>query len=218
MWRKRLPSFRNKPCLWRYVPLLRIREKELKRAITRSRPLGNQLDTCKSAVERALTRLADCARKLEEAQRALRNAETDLHKKKRADLAELETRVRCTSTSPSSLRQFSHSVVLSRFSCPTRPEVRTHNFRILACACRARDDDPLSKLSSLASKMVCPMQKLVRNTQQARVLEEILVRRCISGTSLDVATTDPSAQVFHDTDLKELTEWTALSFVWLRQM
>ena len=83
VWRKRLPSFRNKPCLWGYVPLLRIREKELKRAIARSRPLGNQLDTCKSAVERAMTRLADCARKLEEAQRALRNADTDLHKKTR---------------------------------------------------------------------------------------------------------------------------------------
>ena len=75
---------------------------ELKRAIIRSRPLGSQLDTCKNAVERALQRRADCALKLDEAQRALQNADRDLDKK-RAEPAELESHVKCASTSPPSV-------------------------------------------------------------------------------------------------------------------
>ena len=112
---------------------------ELKRALTRSRPLGNQLDTFKIVVERAMTRRADCALKLEEAQRALQHADTDLHKKTRGTCRARNTcqvHIRFSFT----FRQFSHNVVFSRFSCPARPQVRTHNSRILACVCRARYD------------------------------------------------------------------------------
>ena len=72
------------------IPSLTNQREELKRAIIRSRPLGSQLDTCKSAGR------ADCALKpTEDAKRALQTTDADLDKK-RAELAELK----CTSTYP----------------------------------------------------------------------------------------------------------------------
>ena len=56
------------------------------------------------------------------------------------------------------------------------------------------------------------MQKLVRNTQQARVLEEILVRRRISGTSPDVTMSDPPARVFHNTDFSHAASSSEYGF------
>ena len=56
------------------------------------------------------------------------------------------------------------------------------------------------------------MQKLVAHTQQARVLEEILVRRCISGTSPDVTMSDPPARVFHDTDFSHAASSSECGF------
>ena len=153
MWRKRLPSFRNKPCLWGYVPLLRIREKELKRAITRSRPLGNQLDTCKSAVERAMTRLADCALKT---RRSAMCPTKCRHRSPHKNARNLKSSKHVSSAHPLLLPRSDNSLTVlscavSRVphdlkSAPTIPE------SWLVCA-EQEMTTHLSKLSSLASKM-----------------------------------------------------------------
>ena len=83
---------------------------ELKRAIVRSRSLGSQLDSCKSAVECSMKRRADGALKLEEAKRALHTA--DLDEKNVWNWPISKTHVQCASTSPSanSLAVFSTAV------------------------------------------------------------------------------------------------------------
>ena len=154
MWRKRLPSFWNKPRLWGYVPLLRIREKELKRAITRSRPLGNQLDTCKSAVERAMTRLADIVRS--KTRRSAMRTTKCRHRSPHKNARNLQSSKHVSSAHPLPLSPSDNSLTVlssavSRVlhdlkSVPTIPE------SWLVCA-EQEMTTPLSKLSSLALKM-----------------------------------------------------------------
>ena len=168
------------------------------------------MDTCKGAVDLATKRRADCALKLEEAQRALQNADTDLDKN-RAELAELETHVKCTSTSPSdnSLTVLSSAVarVLHDLkSVPTIPET------VAACA-EQEMTTPLAKLSSLAPQCVPSAESGAKHAANTNVGGDP-VRRRLFGKSLtaDVNMSDPSSQVFHDSDLQELTDQTALNF------
>ena len=126
--------------------------------------------------------------------------QTQICTKKRSELAELETRVKCTSASPSpsdnSLTMLSSAVsrVLHYLkSVPTIPE------SWLVCA-EQEMTTPLSKLSSLASKMGVSHAEAGSKHAAGSSVGGDPVRRRISGTLPDVTMSDPSAQVFHDTD------------------
>ena len=162
------------------MPLLRIREREgLKRAITRSHPLGSHQDTCKSAVERAMTSRADCALKTRRsAMRPTKCRHRSPHKNARRNTCQVHIHF------PFTLRQFSHSVVLSRFSCPTRLEVRTHNSRILACVCRARDDDTSVQIEFFGFEDGCVS---CRSWFETRSRLECWRRSCAKAKSRNIA-------------------------------
>ena len=175
----------------------------MKRAITRSRPLGSKLNSCKSPVQRDLVQIVRSNSKKPNV--LSKTADADLDKKKRAELAEFETHVKCTSTSSSENALTVLSTAVARIehdpkSVSTSPESVTEY-------AEQKMKTLLAKLSFLGTQSALPAD----SGTETRMLEEI----CAGGVLQENQT--PPFQG----DETRLTDWTPLNFllrVWLRQM